>query len=150
MSLKFNALSDVLAGKRVIVVDDSIVRGTTTPRVINLIRRAGAAEVHMRITTPPIISPCFLGVDMATRAELIAANKSVEEIREHIGADSLGYLSVDGLNLATGQPPEDLCNACFTGVYPLNVQLQMDRMEASRNREPLLAAAESLNRAGGA
>jgi amidophosphoribosyltransferase len=150
VSLKFNALSDVLAGKRVIVVDDSIVRGTTTPRVINLIRRAGAAEVHMRITTPPIISPCFLGVDMATRAELIAANNTIEEIRQHIGADSLGYLSVDGLNHATGQPPEDLCNACFTGVYPLNVQLQMDRMEAARTREPALAAAESLNRAGGA
>jgi len=149
VSLKFNALSDVLEGKRVIVVDDSIVRGTTTPRVINLIRRAGAKEVHMRITTPPIISPCFLGVDMATRAELIAANNSVEEIREHIGADSLGYLSVDGLNKATGQPPESLCNACFTGVYPLNVQLQMDRMEAARNREPALAASESLNRAGG-
>jgi amidophosphoribosyltransferase len=87
---------------------------------------------------------------MATRAELIAANNTVEEIRQHIGADSLGYLSVDGLNHATGQPPEDLCNACFTGVYPLNVQLQMDRMEAARTREPALAAAESLNRAGGA
>ena len=149
VSLKFNALSDVLAGKRVIVVDDSIVRGTTTPRVINLIRRAGAKEVHMRITTPPIISPCFLGVDMATKAELIAANQSIEEIRQHIGADSLGYLSIDGLNRSTGQPPNDLCNACFTGVYPLNVQMQMDKLEAARLREPVLAAAESLNRAGG-
>ncbi|HQW51394.1 MAG TPA: hypothetical protein PL082_05010, partial [Tepidiformaceae bacterium] len=129
-------------------VDDSIVRGTTTPRVINLVRRAGASEVHMRITTPPIVSPCFLGVDMATRAELIAANYSVEEIREHIGADSLGYLSLDGLNTSTGQPPEDLCNACFTGSYPLNVQLQMDRLEAARARNSDLVAAESLNRAG--
>ena len=149
VSLKFNALSDVLSGKRVIVVDDSIVRGTTTPRVINLIRRAGAKEVHMRITTPPIISPCFLGVDMATKAELIAANQSIEEIRQHIGADSLGYLSIDGLNRSTGQPPNDLCNACFTGVYPLNVQMQMDKLEAARMREPVLVAAESLNRAGG-
>jgi len=149
VSLKFNALSDVLAGKRVIIVDDSIVRGTTTPRVIQLIRRAGAREVHMRITTPPIISPCFLGVDMATKSELIAANQSVEEICAHIGADSLGYLSIDGLNAATGQNPNDLCNACFTGVYPLNVQMQMDRLEAARTREPVLAAAESLNRAGG-
>ena len=149
VSLKFNALSDVLNGKRVIVVDDSIVRGTTTPRVINLIRRAGAKEVHMRITTPPIISPCFLGVDMATKAELIAANQSIEEIRQHIGADSLGYLSIDGLNRSTGQPPNDLCNACFTGVYPLNVQMQMDKLEAARMREPVLVAAESLNRAGG-
>jgi len=148
VSLKFNALAEVLRGKRVVVVDDSIVRGTTTPRVISLIRRAGASEVHMRITTPPIVSPCFLGVDMATKAELIAANQTVEEIREHIGADSLGYLSLEGLNMATGQRPEDLCNACFTGRYPLNVQMQMDRLEASREREPALAALESLNRAG--
>jgi len=149
VSLKFNALGDVLRGKRVIVVDDSIVRGTTTPRVISLIRRAGAAEVHMRITTPPIISPCFMGVDMATKSELIAANQTVEEIREHIGADSLGYLSLEGMNQSTGQRPADLCNACFTGRYPLDVQLQMDRLDAARAREPLLAAAESLNRAGG-
>ncbi|HXU24378.1 MAG TPA: amidophosphoribosyltransferase [Tepidiformaceae bacterium] len=149
VSLKFNALGDVLRGKRVIVVDDSIVRGTTTPRVVALIRRAGAAEVHMRITTPPIMSPCFLGVDMATTSELIAANYTVEEIRQHIGADSLGYLSLEGMNEATGQPANDLCNACFTGRYPLNVQLQMERLEASRIREPQLAAAESLNRAGG-
>lgn len=149
VSLKFNALSEVLAGKRVVVVDDSIVRGTTTGRVLDLIRRAGATEIHARMSTPPIVSPCFLGVDMATKAELIAANKTVEEIRRHIGADSLGYLSVEGLNRATGQDPNSLCNACFTGVYPLNVQMQMDRLEAARHREPVLAAAESLNRAGG-
>jgi amidophosphoribosyltransferase len=148
VSLKFNALSDVLAGKRVVLVDDSIVRGTTTPRVIQLLRRAGAREVHMRITTPPIVSPCFFGVDMATKAELIAANHSIEEIRQHIGADSLGFLSLEGLNRATGQNPEDLCNACFTGIYPLNVQMQMERLEAERGREPALAAAESLHRAG--
>ncbi len=148
VSLKFNALSDVLRGKRVVVVDDSIVRGTTTPRVIGLIRRAGAAEVHMRITTPPLVSPCFLGVDMATRSELIAANKTVDEIRSHIGADTLGYLSLEGLNESTHQPAEDLCNACFTGRYPLNVQLQMERLEAARVLEPALAAAESLHRAG--
>jgi amidophosphoribosyltransferase len=148
VSLKFNALSDVLAGKRVVLVDDSIVRGTTTPRVIALLRRAGAKEVHMRITTPPIVSPCFLGVDMATRAELIAASHSIEEIGRHIGADSLGFLSLEGLNRATGQDPKDLCNACFTGVYPLNVQMQMERLEAERSREPALVAAESLHRAG--
>jgi amidophosphoribosyltransferase len=148
VSLKFNALGDVLRGKRVVVVDDSIVRGTTTPRVIGLIRKAGAAEVHMRITTPPLVSPCFLGVDMATKSELIAANKTIDEIRQHIGADSLGYLSLEGLNQSTHQPPQDLCNACFTGRYPLNVQLQMERLEAARALEPALAAAESLNRAG--
>jgi amidophosphoribosyltransferase len=148
VSLKFNALQDVLRGNRVVVVDDSIVRGTTTPRVISLIRAAGAAEVHMRITTPPIVSPCFLGVDMATKSELIAANMTVEEIRQHIGADTLGFLSLEGLNQSTGQPAEDLCNACFTGRYPLNVQMQMERLEAARAMEPALAAAESLNRAG--
>ena len=149
VSLKFNALDAVLRGKRVIVVDDSIVRGTTTPRVLALIRKAGAAEVHMRITTPPIVSPCFFGVDMATKSELIAANKTVEEIRQHIGADSLGFLSLDGLNKATGQPSDTLCNACFTGVYPSNVQGQLDKLDAARKKDLVLAASDSLNRAGG-
>lgn len=148
VSLKFNALADVLRGKRVVVIDDSIVRGTTTPRVLNLLRRAGATEVHMRVTTPPIISPCFFGVDMATKSELIAANKSVDEIRRHIGADSLGFLSVEGMNAATRQSEQDLCNACFTGRYPINVQPHMDRLELLPLREPELVAAESLNRAG--
>jgi amidophosphoribosyltransferase len=147
VSLKFNALDDVLRGKRVVVVDDSIVRLTTTPRVVALIRRAGAAEIHLRITTPPIQWPCFFGVDMATRAELIAANFTVDEIRKKIGADTLGYISVDGLVHATRQEEKALCNACFTGKYPIDVQLQMDRLEVQR-REPALAAAESLNRAG--
>ena len=103
----------------------------------------------MRVTTPPIAWPCFFGVDMATRAELIAANKSVEEIRKHIGADSLGYLSVEGLNRATRQSEEKLCNACFTGRYPINVQMQMDRLDAQRREPVAAAAAESLARAGG-
>lgn len=149
VSLKFNALSAVLRGKRVIVVDDSIVRGTTTPRVLTLIREAGASEVHMRITAPPIISPCFFGVDMATKSELIASNKSVDEIRRHIGADSLGFLSLEGLTASTGQPESSLCNACFTGKYPVNVQMQLDNMDAARKKDLILAAAESLNRAGG-
>lgn len=147
VSLKFNALGDVLRGKRVILVDDSIVRGTTTPRVISLVRKAGATEVHMRVPTPPIVSPCFFGVDMATKWELIAANKSVDEIRQHIGADTLGYLSIEGLIAATRQSEQTLCNACFTGRYPIDVQLQMDNLEVVR-REPSLAASESLNRAG--
>ncbi len=148
VSLKFNALGAVLKGKRVVVVDDTIVRGTTTPRVVSLLRKAGASEVHMRITAPPIKWPCFFGVDMATRSELIASNKSVEEIRRHIGADSLGYLSLEGLVTATKQSSASLCNACFTGRYPIDVQMQMDRLEVTR-REPVLAAAVSLNRAGG-
>lgn len=148
VGLKFNPLPEVLEGQRVVLVDDSVVRGTTTPRVVQLLRRAGAKEVHMRVTSPPITWPCFFGVDMATRSELIAANKTMEEIRDHIGADTLGYLSVEGLVKSTGQEERKLCNACFTGRYPVDVQMQMDRMGVAR-REPVLAAAESLNRAGG-
>ena len=147
VSLKFNALSEVLAGKRVVVVDDSIVRGTTTPRIVSLLRRAGVREVHFRITTPPISSPCYFGVDMATRSELIAANQTVSEINAHIGSDSLGFLSLEGLMKAIGRGQDKLCNACFTGRYPIDVQMQMERIEAAR-KEPALAAAESLNRMG--
>ena len=128
VQLKFNPLTELLKGQRVVVVDDSIVRGTTTPRVVEMIRRAGAREVHMRITAPPITHPCFFGVDMAARWELIAAQKSVPQIREHINADSLGYLSLDGLVGAIGLAKETFCLACFTGEYPLPVPLQMDKL----------------------
>jgi amidophosphoribosyltransferase len=126
--LKFNPLPQMLEGKRLVVVDDSIVRGTTTPKVVNLLRRGGVKEVHMRICAPPIRYPCFLGVDMATRRELIAANKSVEEIRNFIGADSLGYLSVEGLLKSVGMPRDLFCLACFVGDYPMPVQLEMDKL----------------------
>jgi len=128
VKLKFNPMPEVLSGKRVIVVDDSIVRGTTTPQVISMLRRAGASEVHMCICAPPIRYPCFFGVDMATRRELIAAHKAVPEIAEFIGADSLGYLSIDGLIQAVGLPKESFCLACFTGDYPVPVQLEMDKL----------------------
>ena len=133
--LKFNPLREVLQGKRVVVVDDSIVRGTTTPRVVEMLRRAGATEVHMRITSPPITHPCFYGVDMATRGELIAANQSVEEIREHINADTLGYLSLEGTVAATGQVVGNQCTACFSGQYPASVPLQFDKfaLDTTRN-----------------
>jgi len=128
VKLKFNPLPQVLEGKRVILVDDSIVRGTTTPSVIRLIRRAGAKEVHLRICAPPIRYPCFFGVDMATYWELIAARKSIPEIRDTIGADSLGYLSVDGLIKAVDLPKDIFCLACFTGNYPIPVQIEMDKL----------------------
>ena len=127
VNLKFNPLREVLEGKRLIVVDDSIVRGTTTPRVIAMLRGAGAAEIHMRITSPPITHPCFYGVDMATRGELIAAHQDVERIREHIGADTLGYLSLEATVAASGQSGERLCAGCFTGVYPGEVPLELDK-----------------------
>ena len=129
VTLKFNPLPQMLDGKRVVVVDDSIVRGTTTPQVVRLLKKAGAREVHMRICAPPIRYPCFLGVDMATRQELIAAQKTIPEIRDFIGADSLGYLSIDGLVKAVALPRDIFCTACFTGDYPMPVQLEMDKLD---------------------
>jgi len=128
VQMKFNPMSQMLKGKRMVVVDDSIVRGTTTPKVVNLIRQAGAKEIHMRICIPPIKYPCFFGVDMATRKELIASHKSVEEIRQFIGADSLGYISLDGLLKSVNLPGDSFCTACFTGEYPIPVQLEMDKL----------------------
>jgi amidophosphoribosyltransferase len=128
VQLKFNPLSRIIAGKRLVVVDDTIVRGTTTPHVVSMLKKAGAAEVHLRICAPPIRYPCFLGVDMATRWELIAARKTIPEIREYLDADSLGYLSLDGLIRAVDLPRDIFCLACFTGVYPIPVQIEMDKL----------------------
>ena len=126
--MKFNPLPEVISGKRIIIVDDSIVRGTTTPHVVSLVRKAGAREVHMRVCAPPIRFPCHFGVDLATRRELLAANLSVEEIRQFIDADSLGYLSVEGLLKSVGGTSNSFCAACFTGHYPIPVQLEMDKL----------------------
>ncbi len=128
VQLKFNPMPEVLSGKRVVVVDDSIVRGTTTPPVVTLLRKAGAREVHFRICAPPMRHPCYLGVDTARRSELIASRMSVEEIRKHIGADTLGYLSLEGLLESVGTGQADYCRACFTGNYPIPVQLDMDKL----------------------
>ncbi len=133
VKLKFNPLPQVLDGKRVVVVDDSIVRGTTTPKVVKMLKKAGAKEVHMRICAPPIRFPCFFGVDMATRWELIAAQKSIPEIRNFIDADSLGYMSVSGLIKAVALPRKIFCLACFTGDYPIPVQIEMDKMVLENN-----------------
>jgi amidophosphoribosyltransferase len=128
VQMKFNAMRTIIEGKRLIVVDDSIVRSTTTVRVINMLRAAGAKEVHVRVAAPAIISTCHFGVDMATMSELIAANKTVEEIRQHIGADSLAYLSVEGLKRAVNVSDDSYCKGCFTGKYPIPVQLEMDKL----------------------
>jgi amidophosphoribosyltransferase len=119
--LKLNPLRDVIAGQRVVVVDDSIVRGNTQRAIVTMLREAGAAEVHVRISSPPVAWPCFYGIDFATRAELIAGGLSAEEIRASIGADSLGYVSLGSLTAATTLPAERLCRACFDGDYPLRV-----------------------------
>ena len=125
---KYNPLPEMIEGKRLVVVDDSIVRGTTTVPVVNLLRKAGAQEVHLRICAPPIMFPCHMGVDFPTRRELVAANKTVEEIRQFLGADSLGYLSHEGLLRSVGLPRDRVCMACFTGDYPIPVQLEMDKL----------------------
>ncbi|GAA1940442.1 amidophosphoribosyltransferase [Nocardioides marmoribigeumensis] len=119
--LKLNALEHVIRGKRLVVVDDSIVRGNTQRAQVRMLREAGALEVHVRISSPPVKWPCFYGIDFATRAELIATGLGVEEIRASIGADSLGYISQEDMVAATGQPSERLCRACFDGEYPIDL-----------------------------
>jgi amidophosphoribosyltransferase len=126
--LKLNVQPSVVAGKSVIVVDDSIVRGNTQRQVVSMLRSAGAREVHVKISSPPVKWPCFYGIDFATRAELIANGAGIEEIRTHIGADSLAYISLEGTIAATEQDPDTLCTACFSGNYPTEVPpLHTDR-----------------------
>jgi amidophosphoribosyltransferase len=118
--VKFNPVREVLAGQRIVLVDDSIVRGTTSRKLVRMLRRNGAKEVHFRVGSPPVTHPCFYGIDTPSRRELIGAVKTVEEIRDYLGADSLGYLSHEGL-LAVERSPERFCTACFTGQYPVAV-----------------------------
>jgi amidophosphoribosyltransferase len=119
--LKYNPLREVIAGKRLVVVDDSIVRGNTQRAIVTMLREVGAAEVHVRISSPPVAWPCFFGIDFASRAELMAGNLSIEEIRQSIGADSLGFVSLEALIEATSVPSGRLCRACFDGDYPIPV-----------------------------
>lgn len=119
--LKLNPLQHVIKGQRLVIVDDSIVRGNTQRAVVRMLREAGAAEVHVRISSPPIKWPCFFGIDFATRAELIATGLGVEEICTSLGADSLGYISEEGMVSATEQPEDELCTACFSGTYPMEL-----------------------------
>jgi len=119
--LKLNPLREIIEGKRIVVVDDSIVRGNTQRAIVRMLREAGAREIHVRISSPPVKWPCYYGIDFATRAELIANGLEVEEIRRSIGADSLGYVSLDGLISATQVASDRLCSACFTGEYPIRI-----------------------------
>jgi amidophosphoribosyltransferase len=119
LRMKFNPLPEIVEGQRVVVVDDSIVRGNTTRQIVGMLRDAGALEVHLRISAPPIRHPCHYGVDMSTREEMIAHGRTIDEVAEELGADSLAYLSMDGVYEAVGSGPESHCDACFTGRYPL-------------------------------
>ena len=125
--MKLNPLRDVLEGKRVIIVDDSIVRGTTSRKIVKALRDAGATEVHMRISSPPVTHPCFYGIDTDSQDQLVAATKSVQEIGEQIGVDSLAYLSWQGMLTATGDDPNNFCSACFTGDYPVSIPESVKR-----------------------
>jgi amidophosphoribosyltransferase len=134
VKVKLNPVREVVEGKRVVLVDDSIVRGTTSRKIVKMIREAGAREVHVRVSSPPTINSCHYGIDTPTRSELIAANQSVDEIRRFIDADSLGYLSVEGMLDAFGRPQQATCTACFTGIYPVEIE------EEEREKEHALDA----------
>ena len=123
--LKLNPLREIIEGKRIVVVDDSIVRGNTQRAIVRMLREAGAREIHVRISSPPVKWPCFYGIDFATRAELVASGLEVEEIRRSIGADSLGYVSLEGLIESTQIDENKLCGACFTGQYPIQIPADM-------------------------
>ena len=133
VKLKLNPVRHLLEGKRVILVDDSIVRGTTSRKIVRMVRTAGATEVHLRISCPPTMAPCFYGVDTPCTSELIAANQSVDEIREYVGADSLSYLSLDALRHAVADDRGQYCYACYTGEYPTEL-LQIEELTAAKTR----------------
>jgi len=143
VKLKLNPVRNLIAGKRVVLVDDSIVRGTTSRKLVRMVREAGAKEVHMRISCPPTISPCYYGVDTPTREELIASSNTPEEICRYLGADSLGYLSLPGLRQAVNDTAGDFCTSCYTGVYPTDlVQLEV-REDAAKIKEVVTVERES-------
>jgi amidophosphoribosyltransferase len=131
VKLKFNPLAEV-AGKRVVAIDDSIIRGTTTKKIVGMLFDAGAAEVHVRVSAPPVIGQCYYGMDFAEEDELIAASRSVEEVREHIGATSLAYLSLDGLQAATMRPESEMCRACLTRDYPTAIPREGAKLRFER------------------
>src|SRR2546426_11788755 len=130
VKVKLNRVRELLEGNRVVLVDDSIVRGPPSRKIVRMVREAGATEVHVRISCPPTISPCYYGIDTPTREELIASANSIDQIREFLAADSLGYLSLDNLRRAVGDTEGDFCNSCYTGIYPTElVQLEVAHRE---------------------
>ena len=135
--LKLNPLKDIIAGKKIVVVDDSIVRGNTSRKIVMLLKESGAKEVHMRLSSPPIQWPCFYGIDIDSREQLIASKKSVEEIRKFIEADSLQYLSHDGMIKATGLSRETFCTACFSGEYPIEIPPELEGAKFRYEKTPV-------------
>ena len=132
---KFTPLVENIRGRNIVLIDDSIVRGTTTPEVVKLLRESGALQVHVRVCAPPIKYPCHYGIDMPSRAELIASNSTIDEIRDKLGADSLEYLDINLLREAVGGQSDRYCDACFTGDYPIPVQLELDKFVLDREEK---------------
>lgn len=147
VKIKLNPIKEVLKGKKIVLVDDSIVRGTTSKKIIDLLREAGAKEIHFRISSPPIKYPCFFGIDTPVKKELIASTCTVEQIRQKVGADSLGYLSLEGL-LSCVKKPENYCTACFTGKYPLKVKPQTKYIFEKKEWKRLSFSPEEKGSAG--
>jgi amidophosphoribosyltransferase len=141
VKLKLNPVRSLVGGKRVVLVDDSIVRGTTSRKLVRMMREAGAKEVHMRISCPPTVSPCYYGVDTPTKEELIASSNSPEDIRKYLGADSLGYLSLGGLRQAVSDNEGKFCTSCYTGIYPTDL-VQLEVRENGKFREPVTVERE--------
>ena len=139
VKLKLNPIRGLIEGQRVVLVDDSIVRGTTSRKIVRMVREAGAKEVHVRVSCPPTISPCYYGVDTPTRGELIASSNNPEEIRQFLGADSLGYVSIPGLKQAVNDTRGDYCTSCYTGVYPTDL-VQLEVRENGINGQRIDAA----------
>jgi amidophosphoribosyltransferase len=135
VKIKFNPVREVIQGKSVVVVDDSLVRGNTSKELVQMIRAAGAREVHLRLGSPPITGPCHYGIDTPTREELIGATHSIEEIRDFLGVDTLGYLSLDGMLTAAGKQDTGFCHACFSGHYPTTTP---DDLVQLRHASPLI------------
>jgi amidophosphoribosyltransferase len=129
--LKLNPLTTVIAGKKLVIVDDSIVRGTTSRKMVEMLKNAGAGEVHMRVSSPQIVCPCFYGIDTAVKSELIGSRLSVPEVRDYLGADSLHHLSMENLVKSCGSKKDKFCTACFNGRYPIEVP---DSMKMSKFR----------------
>ncbi len=138
--LKLNPLKDIIRGKKLVVVDDSIVRGTTSKKIVKMLYNAGAKEVHMRITCPPLRYPCYYGVDMATKKEFIANHKTLEDIRSFLNVDSLRYLTMDGLVKAVGGAKEKFCFACFNGEYPVQIPENIKSDKYSIDKEERISS----------
>ena len=127
--LKVNPVKSIVKGRRIVLIDDSIVRGTTMKKIVQILRHHGAKEVHVRIGSPPIIAPCYFGIDMTTRKQLMASSRSIKEVEKKIGADSLAYISIDGMVEAIGVEKEKLCLGCVTGEYPVKIEGEKYRFQ---------------------